>query len=422
MKVLMFGWELPPYNAGGLGVACAGIARALMRRGVEITFVLPKYISGIRRHSALIFADEYVAPLSDCDCLWAESFAYRSGTTVLCREASLKGGPHHLTMRHRSHMLSDEVRWYAHAADRIARNVPHDIIHAHDWLTFPAAIAAKKASGKPLVVHMHATEFDRTANGNINDEVYAIERLGMHAADRVVAVSNFTKGLLVRHYGVPADKITVVHNGIDEDDMARPVQAHQVLESLKRAGNKVVLFVGRITIQKGPDYFLSVAHRVLRYEPKTYFIMAGSGDMERQIIDGAAWLNIGERFLFAGFARGEDLGALYDAADLVVMPSVSEPFGIVPLEAAAHKTPVLVSKQSGVSEVLRHALKVDFWDVDEMANQIVAALRHGALRDVLQAEGAREVQRITWQRAAEQLVNEYHAVLSYIHKPFSVNA
>ena len=306
--------------------------------------------------------------------------------------------------------LIDEVRRYGAYAGELAKRRSFDIIHAHDWLSFPAGLAAKRVSGKPLVVHVHATEFDRTGGTGVNQEVYKIEREGMHLADAIVAVSQWTKNLIVKHYGVAPEKVTVVHNGIDAGDY-RPLPDR--LAALKRAGEKIVLFVGRITLQKGPDYFIRAARRVLELEPKTYFIVAGSGDMEGQTLREAAALGIADRVIFTGFVRGQELDALYQSADLYVLPSVSEPFGITPLESLVNGTPVIVSYQSGVAEVLRHALKVDFWDTEELANQIIAVLRHPALYQTLKQYGGEEVKKVTWTAAAAKCLDLYHRLLCW---------
>ncbi|MBI2100688.1 MAG: glycosyltransferase family 4 protein [Candidatus Vogelbacteria bacterium] len=399
MRVLMFGWEFPPQNSGGLGTACEGLTRALASVGVELIFVLPRRFDIKASWQRVIFADgrglnwrTVNSPLSPY--LTVGSYRCRVGTDSLY-------GPD----------LISEVYRYGAAAARLARGEHFDVIHAHDWLSFPAGLAAKEVSGKPLVVHVHATEFDRTGGNGVNPEVYAIEKEGMTRADRVVTVSQFTKNLVTRHYGVSDHKIAVVHNGIDFDSKLR---LGERLSALKRAGERLVLFVGRITLQKGPDYFVAAARRVLDLEPNVTFIVAGSGDMEDQVISQVAALGLGQHFIFAGFLRGAELDAIYQAADLYVLPSVSEPFGLTPLESLANGTPVLVSRQSGVSEVLRHALKVDFWDIEEMTNQIIAVLRHPPLQRTLAAYGQADARRVTWSAAAEKCLNIYRSLVSAV--------
>ncbi len=311
--------------------------------------------------------------------------------------------------------LADEVRRYAIEARKLAAEEDFDVIHAHDWLAYPAGLAAREVSGKPLIVHVHATEYDRTGGHSPNSEVYAIEKEGLWGADRIVTVSDFTKQMVIKHYGLPPEKIDVVHNGVDAAFSAGPVSGKiaEHLSRLKSAGGQIVLFVGRLTLQKGPDYFLALAKRVLKFEPQTYFVVAGSGDMERQMIEEAARDGLAERMIFAGFVRGVELEALYRAADVYVLPSVSEPFGITPLEAVAAGTPVVICKQSGVAECLRHALKVDFWDVDEMTNQVVALLRHPTMGRTMSTHSQQELGHLTWRAAAEKCFNIYRQLVSH---------
>ncbi len=284
-----------------------------------------------------------------------------------------------------------------------------DIIHVHDWLSFPAGIIAKNASGKPLVCQIHATEFDRSPHCP-NPVVYAIEKIGMEKADAVIAVSNYTKNKIIENYGIDGSKIRVVHNAIDLECFNQALQSPNQLFDLKKSGKKIVLFVGRITLQKGPDYFLRAAQKVLAYNHNVIFIVAGSGDMEHQIIEEAANLGISDKFLFAGFLQGEDLKKVYLAADLFVMPSVSEPFGLTALESVSLGTPVLVSKQSGVSEVIKNCLKVDFWDTDEIANKILACLSYKGLGDTLQEESFKEMDKLSWEKSAQKCVDIYNSL------------
>jgi glycosyltransferase involved in cell wall biosynthesis len=309
--------------------------------------------------------------------------------------------------------LVDEVRRYGILAQALAKNESFDVIHAHDWLSYLAGIEAKRVSGKPLIVHVHATEFDRTGSGSVNQQVYDIERAGMQAADTVIAVSAYTKQVVIDRYGISPDKIEVVHNGIDFDDCAYAQASNELMQALRESGNRIVLFVGRITLQKGPDYFIELAKRVSDLRPNTVFVIVGSGDMQGQIAAQAAQAGIAHRVFFIGFLRGEELGKAYRAADVLVMPSVSEPFGIVPLESLVNGTPVLISKQSGVSEVLRHALKVDFWDINEMVNQLVSVLDHKSLQTCLSENGEREARGQVWDRAAQTCAGIYKKVYSF---------
>lgn len=397
-KVLMFGWEFPPHNSGGLGTACEGLARALQMEGAEVTFVLPREIPVSLPGVRFVFAG---VPLGGRGAYLPEGEFGR-----------LYGGS-----------LVNQVELYAERAREIARREQFDVIHAHDWLSSSAGLVAKEVSGKPLIVHFHATEFDRTGGAALNPVVYEIERRAVQLADVVVAVSNFTKQILVDRYHGDPHKITVVHNGVGGLDSA-PVSEKEGpealedwgtnLEALKRNDQRIVLFLGRITLQKGPDYFLRAAKRVLESYPNVRFIVAGSGDMENQIVGLSAELGISNKVLFAGFVRGKELTALYRAADLYVMPSVSEPFGIAPLESLVQGTPVLISKQSGVSEVIKHALVADFWDVDDMADKIISALKYPSLHHSLKTNGRREALGATWKKAAEKISAIYTKIVDFL--------
>jgi glycosyltransferase involved in cell wall biosynthesis len=279
-----------------------------------------------------------------------------------------------------------------------------DVVHAHDWMTFPAAAVVAQRASRPLVVHVHSTEFDRSGD-HVNQAVYDIERAGMHRADRVITVSQFTKRLCVARYGVPENKVAVVHNAVASSGDAC---ASTDLDPRDR----VVLFLGRITMQKGPEYFLAAARKVLEKVPEAKFVMAGDGDQFRRTVELAAAMGIGHRVLFAGFLRGDQVARAFRMAAVYVMPSVSEPFGIAPLEALAHGVPVIISKQSGVSEVLTHALKVDFWDTSEMANKIISVLTRPVLREALRDNGSREVRKFDWLQAARACLDIYTGVLA----------
>jgi len=282
-----------------------------------------------------------------------------------------------------------------------------DVIHAHDWLTYPAGMMLKAITGKPLVCHIHATEFDRSGE-HINQGVYDIERAGMHCADRVIAVSRLTKAIMHSKYGVDDFKIDVVYNGVAQDGI-QPQRGAAIEQ-----GDRIVLFLGRITMQKGPEYFIEAAKRVLEQEDRVKFVVAGSGDMAVRMIEHAAAIGIGHKVLFTGFLRGRDVDRVYQMADCYVMPSVSEPFGIAPLEAMRNDVPVIVSKQSGVAEVLTHALKVDFWDTDEMANKIVAVLRYPPLSQTLREHGRFELRSLNWDGAAEKCVKVYARAMASV--------
>lgn len=411
IKVLMFGWEFPPHNSGGLGTACLGLARALgeMPNDIDLTFVLPRKQEARGARANFVFADSFLRNLKirTVDTILApylntESYSERY-LDLPEEEKGIYGAS-----------LFEEVQLYVKRAKAIAESEDFDVIHAHDWLSFGAGLVAKEVSGKPLVVHIHATEFDRTGGTGANEMVFNMEKQGMEFADKVIAVSHFTKKIVVEKYGIPEEKVEVVHNGTDATASSLCDDADRCtpLDVLKTRGSKIVLFVGRITLQKGPEYFLRAAKRVLEYEPNTIFVVAGSGDMHGQMMRETAALGISKNVLFAGFLRGSELEQIYRAADLYVMPSVSEPFGLTALEAVENGTPVLLSKQSGVSEVIRHALSVDFWDTDEMANKIVSVLRYNCLGGEMKRNARKELLRLSWDNAAKKCRDIYRSVVT----------
>jgi glycogen(starch) synthase len=414
----MFGWEFPPYNRGGLGTACYGLTKGLCNKGVNVTFVLPKAGGPVHKssHVNLLVASDYYMNNEQLRFLQINSLLapyisleeYNKQYGALSKQQMHDANMHWAADDLYGKDLFEEVYRYSQKAKIIAALEKFDVIHAHDWMTYQAGMEAKRVSGKPLVVHVHATEFDRTG-GNPNQYVYDIERAGMHGADRIIAVSSFTKQKIVEHYGIPPQKIEVVHNAVTFTDY------NFNKSDIKLAGtDKIVLFLGRITLQKGPDYFLYASKRVLDFVGKSMnikFIFAGSGDMEGQMIRKAAELGITKNVLFAGWVTGKELDKLYAMADLYVMPSVSEPFGITPLEAMRNNTPCMISKQSGVSEVISHCLKVDFWDVDEMANKMIGVLKHNSLQKCLMENGAAEVRKFNWDLPAEKCINVYSSVL-----------
>jgi glycosyltransferase involved in cell wall biosynthesis len=396
----MFGWEFPPFNSGGLGVACLGLTRSLAQRGFEVLFVMPKKLDVQSPYARMIFADIDGVEGIAVDSMLTPYIS--SGKYARERgESGIYGRD-----------LFSEVERYRATGAQIARDEEFDVIYAHDWLAFGAGMEAKKATGKPLIVHVHATEFDRCGGeSGVNPHVFAIEKRGMEEADSVIAVSELTKNIIVSSYGIPAEKVRVVHNGIDESTVPSGLGMRR-LRSLKDSGYKIVLFLGRITLQKGPDYFLRAAKRVLERDPNVMFVMSGAGDMEDSIMQLSASLGISKNIIFTGFLTGTDRHEMYLAADLFVMPSVSEPFGITPLESMKLGTPVLISKQSGVSEVVRHALKVDFWDIDEMANMILSVVGHPALHASLSENARSEAEKLTWADAAIKVDSIVHELVA----------
>jgi glycosyltransferase involved in cell wall biosynthesis len=423
----MLGWEFPPFISGGLGTACYGLTRAMDQLGVKVMFVLPKmvqseYATHVRlltprsrrrqvhrmkkdvtwrnvrfrpiRSSlqAYVTPDAYVEKIEQTLGLRRE-VGSRAGSRADVRGGSDYGGD-----------LYREVHRYASVAADLAQEEDFDIIHAHDWMTYPAGIAVAEMTGKPLVVHVHSTEFDRSGE-HVNQMVYDIEREGMERADKVITVSHLTRSIILSRYGIPADKVEVVYNGVERNHTCPLANM-----SINRE-EKLVLFLGRITMQKGPEYFLHAAKKVLEVMDNVKFVMAGSGDMMYRAVELAAGLGIGQKVLFTGFLRGDDVSRIYRMADLYVMPSVSEPFGIAPLEALDNDVPAIISKQSGVSEILRHVLKVDFWDVNEMANKIVAVLKYPSLQMTLRNHGNFEVRKLRWKDAARSCLRVYREML-----------
>lgn len=388
MRVLMFGWELPPFNSGGLGEACYRLTKALVAKGVGITFVLPK-----RQDINLDFMNVIFADLPEV----GEAY-------TICCESDTKG--------RKPVSMTDAAVMYAQKASLIATKYPHDVIHSHDWFTYPAGIAAKRVSGKPFIAHIHSSEYDRTGGNGANKQVWEFERMGLLEADRVIANSKYMKGIVVREYGVDPGKIDVVYNAVDRESVKPKGEVSLGLEKLKEIGYKIVLFLGRITLQKGPEYFLLAAKKVLEADSKFVFVVVGNGDMYEKMIMDSARFGIAKNVIFAGFLRGEQRNKVIDICDVYVMPSVSEPFGITALEAASLGKVVIISKQSGVSEVLKGALKVDFWDTDEMANKILASLRYKPLAGLISKIARSDVDRLTWEVSADKCINVYKSLES----------
>ena len=424
MKVFMLGWEFPPFISGGLGTACYGLTKAMDQMGIKVTFVLPKMVNHEYSTHVKLMNPGSLTP-STCfkiDKLKNVTFKavnspiqpYSTPTSYqrqmedyLMQKHSLGKGefiaPSIGGIDYNGDMYT-EVHRYAKIVAELARQEEFDIIHAHDWMTFPAAIRAAQIIGKPLIVHVHSTEFDRSGE-NVNQMIYDIEKAGMEQADKVLAVSCLTKNIIISRYGISGDKVEVVHNGVERNGTWDTGDVE--IEN----DEKIVLFMGRITMQKGPEYFLQAAQKVLEVMDNVKFVMAGSGDLMHKAVEMAAELGIGNKVFFTGFLRGEDVQKIYKMADLFVMPSVSEPFGLVPLEALDNDVPVIISKQSGVSEVLTHALKVDFWDINEMANKIIAVLRYPPLKITLQNHGNFEVRKLKWKDSAEKCVRVYEQFL-----------
>ena len=436
MKIFMLGWEFPPFISGGLGTACYGLTKAMSNLGMKVTFALPKPVDVDNAYSTHVkmLSPNCIVPDSDIDDMltrkgylknvqfhpirsmlqpYTTPDEYKHQIEDLIRQknqtqsgqddedySSGIGNEHYCGDMYR------EIHRYAAAAVRLALKEDFEVIHAHDWMTYHAGIAVAAVTGKPLVVHVHSTEFDRSGE-HVNQMIYDIERKGMHTADKIIAVSHLTRNIVITRYGIAGDKVEVVYNGVENNgDNGANINRVGITSN-----EKIVLFLGRITMQKGPEYFLQAAKKVLDIIDNVKFVMAGSGDMMKRTVEMAAEMGIGHKVLFTGFLRGNDVQKVYQMADLYVMPSVSEPFGIAPLEALNHDVPVLISKQSGVSEILTHVLKVDFWDTDEMANKIAAVLKYPPLQMTLREHGNFEVRKLKWKQAAENCARIYNDVI-----------
>ncbi len=429
MRVLMFGWEFPPHIAGGLGTACYGIVKGLSHCGVSTMFVMPS-ASGDEDQSAAQIINASDVPVQITDTMNVDDFLDKVqfvhiGTNMVpyldpaefhtlveedrrrqVRDFSVHYGHTYKFSGKYGSNLMEEVARYAMVGGTIAmtHKDEFDVIHAHDWLTYMAGIAAKRLSGKPLVVHVHATSFDRSSDNNIDTRVYDIEKRGMEAADKVITVSDLTRNIVITKYGIDPSKVVTVHNAVDFSGRSNV----NVERGVK---DKVVTFLGRITFQKGPEYFIEAATKVLKRCDNVRFVMAGSGDMMNRSIRQVARLGISDRFHFTGFLRGKEVQEMFALSDVYVMPSVSEPFGISPLEAMRTGVPSVISKQSGAAEVLKYAFKVDFWDVDAMADEIYALLKYPALANFASKYGFDEVNTLKWNNAAVKIKNVYESVI-----------
>lgn len=392
MKVLMLGWELPPHNSGGLGVACYQLCKALSKKGADIEFVLP-YTA---EHDVEFMRINAAHP-QDVEAVIKAGIAYDSFKYI-----KTNGDIESID-------LFGQSAIYEQAVERIVELADFDVIHAHDWLTFRAALRAKEKTNKPLLLHVHSIERDRAGGDDGNPMVREIEYMSMMLADKIIAISQLTKDAIVADYKIPADKIEVIHNSFDLDGV-QPLDTGNVynyLTEMKQHGYRIVVNVGRLTIQKGLPNLLRAAKEVIARSPKTIFLFVGSGEQDRELLELAAELGIGRNVVFTGFQRGKTWRDAYAIGDLFVMPSISEPFGLTPFEAIGYGTPALISKQSGVSEVLTNCLKVDYWDINEMANQITAVVQNDGLRDELHTNSLKEYERLSWNKAADRLLELY---------------
>ena len=423
MRVLMFGWEFPPHISGGLGTACFGLTRGMSSiPGLEILFVVPKAhgdedqsrirvlgagdvtldIRKIREKDYLkdlsyIEINSNLVPYTSPEEY--EELVNKVENTGRRFVETKMGGKLNFSGTYGKD-LYEEIANYAVVAGEIALTHHFDIIHAHDWLTYPAGIAAKRASGKPLVIHVHATDFDRSG-GKVNPTVFEIEKTGMHIADKIIAVSNLTRNTIIDKYGIHPDKVVTVYNAVD------PLPENEKFQLKRGINEKVVTFLGRITLQKGPEYFVMAAHKVLKKMDNVRFVMAGSGELMEKMILWTSSLGISDRFHYTGFLRGDDVFRMFSLTDVYVMPSVSEPFGISPLEAMQSNVPSIISHQSGVAEILKFAFKVDFWDVDALADAIYGLLNYPSLSEVFKKYGVEEVNNMKWENSGKKVHKIY---------------
>ena len=408
MRILMLGWEFPPYFSGGVGVVCEALSHALAALGDKITFVMPAGPEAAHApHLRLLVANRHVPARRTVRISsllqpyqGAEEYEQLAGASPASAIAS--------TGLYGSDLLSEVERFGAQVVEIVDDlDLEFDVIHAHDWTTFPAGLELRERTGKPLVVHVHITEFDKTGGGHADPRIYRIEQAGMRGADAVVAVSHFVKERCIRQYRANAGKIRVVHNGVERG-------SHRGMASPRVKRSKVVLFLGRVTLQKGPDYFVEAARRVLDADPDVTFVLSGTGDMLPRLVERSAELGIGSQMLFTGFVDRDEVAKLYSLADVFVMPSVSEPFGLVALEAMDRDIPVILSRQSGAAEAVQHALKVDFWDVEDLADKVLAALTHSSLRHEMTSSADRELDQLSWSLVAERIRDVYEAVQEHL--------
>ena len=427
MRVLMFGWEFPPHISGGLGTASYGLTKGMATLDdLEVIFVVPKawgdedqsivrlvgankvpvaykriYYKGTRRPIEKIEISSKIIPYTDPEDFWRMVSSEISGHRLFIQ--TNRKGMVDFSGRYDRNLL-DEIYKYSIVASVIAEENEFDIIHAHDWLTYPAGIAAMEVSGKPLVIHVHATDFDRSG-GNVNPDVYRIEKSGMDAASKIITVSNLTRDIVINKYNIHPDKVETVYNAVEPIDISNDIVIHKGFDE------KVVTFLGRITLQKGPEYFIEAAYKVLKVMKNVRFVMAGSGDMMERMMRRAASLRITDRFHFTGFLKGRDVFTMLAMSDVYIMPSVSEPFGISPLEAMQSNVPVIISKQSGVAEILTHAVKTDFWDIDAMADAIYGILNYPALSSMFIKNGKEEVISLKWDNSARHVKDIYERII-----------
>ncbi|MBO4764759.1 MAG: glycosyltransferase [Bacteroidales bacterium] len=422
----MFGWEFPPHISGGLGTACYGMTKGLAHNDVDVLFVMPSAsgdedqsdisiinASDVETADTLMSIDEFLGKVEFLR-VGSNIMPYvdpEDYTTLTSEERKIQTEEfkYHFHNKYKfsgkyGKNLMEEVVRYSMVGGTLALQNNFDVIHAHDWLTYLAGIAAKRVSGKPLVIHVHATEYDRTGE-NVNTQVYAIEQMGMREADKVITVSDWTRNIVINKYGIDPEKVVTVHNAVDFSN-------RETLVAKRGVPEKTVTFLGRITFQKGPEYFIEAAYKVLQKTDNVRFVMAGSGDLLNRSIRRVAQLGMADKFHFTGFLRGADVQKMFALSDVYVMPSVSEPFGISPLEAMQSNVPTIISKQSGVAEVLKYAIKVDFWDIDGLADAIYGLVTYPAIAKMAGEKGYDEVNSLKWDHAAAKIKDVYQAAMN----------
>ncbi|HEX6416474.1 MAG TPA: glycosyltransferase family 4 protein [Candidatus Saccharimonadales bacterium] len=398
MNILMLGWELPPHNSGGLGVACYHMSKALAIEGASIDFVVPYSAYHPKTEYMTVHAATKLGPLDRYGLMGAYDSKYLR-----------KLGLDEIDSDDLKDMRGVQKR-YVEFVDRMVREKTPDAIHAHDWLTMEAGMRAKELTDAPLIVHVHATEFDRSGERFGNPIVHEIEYQGLMMADRIIAVSNITKNIIVHRYGIPADKIEVVYNAIDVESMGQHEydrRTYKYLESLKDEGYTVISTVTRFTIQKGLTHFVRAAARASEKHDKLVFLLAGDGEQRDELMKLSADLGIADKVFFTGFVRGKQWRDAYNVADIFVMSSVSEPFGLTALEAAHHDSALIITKQSGVGEILHNIFRYDFWDIDTLADQMVGIATSPSLATELRRNAKREYTRISWTDVARQCMHLY---------------
>lgn len=389
-RVLMYGWEFPPHTIGGLGNVTYNLCNALAKLGIKITLILP--VKGESNNLKIIATSSVsVKGIKSLLSPYLDEKIYQEQYLLNEDEAKIY-----------AKNLKEEIDRFTKRGVEIAKREKFNLIHCHDWMTFPAGILTKEFSGKPLILHVHTTELDRSCGGH-NPFVYELELNAFKKADKIIAVSEYTKNKIMKGYGTSSDKIEVVHNAINFKGVEKNKPYNR---------KKIILYLGRLSMHKGPDYFIKAAKKVLGYKKDVLFVVAGSGELLPELIDLACNLGIGDKILFTGRLKDEEVKKIYESADLYVLPSVSEPFGITALEAASKGVPVIVSKNSGVKEVLKHCIQVDFWDIEEIANKIISVMKYHPIKEEITSNAYRELEKISWSKQASEVINIYNHLIN----------